>query len=179
MLSLGSPHEARELIRSWLVLAGDVRVDVALRSMHESIAREVSTHRPICLASGRCCAFREHGHDLLVTGLEAAWSWLHLVQRPSSRSTRVGVSIGKCPLLDGSACGEHAARPGPCRVYFCDRSAEEWSTHLGERSHQAVRKLHDEVGAAYRYCRFTELLDALAASESELPGALARSEDAS
>jgi Fe-S-cluster containining protein len=149
-------------VLAWWRAASEPAIDRLIRAMHESAEETVRAKRPICLASGRCCAFREHGHRLYVTGLEAAWTWMDLVRRsdrlPSAGSRRVALDDMRCPLLRDGLCGAHASRPSGCRVYFCDRAAQSWQPELMERLHGEVRALHEAHGIPYEYSEWIGLL---------------------
>lgn len=149
-------------ILAWWRAAADPHVDRLIRSMHDEVADEVRAKRPLCLASGRCCAFREHGHRLYLTGLEAAWTWMDLVRRgdclPDAAARASGVERLSCPLLRDGLCGAHASRPAGCRIYFCDRAAQSWQPELMERLHGQVRSLHESREIPYEYSEWTGLL---------------------
>ncbi|MBU3729411.1 MAG: hypothetical protein FGM37_09235 [Phycisphaerales bacterium] len=149
-------------ICAWWRAAADPDVDLAIRAMHSEVAEAVRRQRPICLASGRCCAFREHGHRLYLTGLEAAWTWMDLVRRgdplPAAAARSGALESLTCPLLRDGLCGAHASRPSGCRVYFCDRAAQSWQPDLMERLHGQVRALHDARGVPYEYSEWIGLL---------------------
>lgn len=150
-------------VGAWWRAAADPDVDRAIRSMHDEVAETVRTRRPICLASGRCCAFREHGHRLYLTGLEAAWTWMDLARRghelPDAAARSGARASMRCPLLREGLCGAHASRPSGCRVYFCDRGEQAWQPELMERLHAQVRALHDSRGIPYEYSEWIGLLD--------------------
>ena len=38
---------------------------------YREVDREVAAAGPVCVASGRCCRFKEYGHVLFVSKLEA------------------------------------------------------------------------------------------------------------
>ena len=126
----------------------------------------VECHRPVCLASGACCHFGEHGHVLLVTGLEAVLIWRRGA-RVDQRAARHSITAERCPHLDGKHCSIHALRPVGCRAYFCDPSAHEWQRALGESMHAAVRRIHDDHSIPYLLAEWTWLLDAVATSDAQ------------
>ena len=152
--------QLRDLVPGWLGQSLDSRVDSRLRELHTLVADEIRQRRPVCLASGRCCSFADHGHDLMVTGLEAAWCWRTLASAPTTAAVVSGQTAGVCALLRDGLCSAGAARPVACRVYFCDRSAADWMNQLAEDCHQQIRRLHEEVSAEYRYARWIDLLRA-------------------
>lgn len=149
-------------ILAWWRAAADPAIDGTIRSMHDDVAEAVRAQRPICLASGRCCAFREHGHRLYLTGLEAAWTWMDLARRgeslPDAAARAAGLSRMRCPLLRDGLCGAHGSRPSGCRVYFCDRAAQRWQPDLTEGLHGRVRALHEAHRIPYEYAEWIGLL---------------------
>lgn len=151
-----------ELAREWLGAAGRPEVAASVDGVHAMIEEAVRARGPACWASGRCCNFRDAGHELWTTGLEAA-----LTVRRAGRALRVedverAVGLGGCPFQSGNLCGEHAARPVGCRVYFCDRSAQGWQAELAEEAQRRIRAVHDAHGVGYVYAEWGALLAALA-----------------
>ncbi|MDX2131620.1 MAG: hypothetical protein SFY69_06185 [Planctomycetota bacterium] len=148
------------LARLWLAAARDPRVGEALDAIEAMIEDQVGARNPACWGSGRCCAFEQAGHRLYTTGLEAARTIVRLP--PGVLLTRDALdgalARGDCPFLTANLCGVHLAKPGACRVYFCDRSAQDWQHELAERVHEAVRRAHDRFGVAYRYAEWRALL---------------------
>ena len=39
--------------------------------LYRDVDREVAAAGPVCVASGRCCRFKEYGHTLFLSNLEA------------------------------------------------------------------------------------------------------------
>ncbi len=161
------------LATEWLAAIERPTVISALESIYATIAREVEQRGPACWASGRCCNFEKAGHQLFVTGLEAAYTVSRLSDRPApgslpqltdraapltSGSLASAVAAGTCPFLSGHLCGAHAMRPLGCRVYFCDRSAQEWQQDLSERMLALVRTVHNEHDIEYRYGEWRSIL---------------------
>ena len=152
----------RSTASSWILAAADPRIDLALRTIHGEIAESTRAHKPLCIASGRCCRFAEFGHRLYVTGLETGWFLGRLqgdLDRTLSRmELDAAVASGSCPFLRDGLCSVHAIRPFACRTFFCDPRADAWQTELHERMHARVRALHDEFGIEYRYGEWREIL---------------------
>lgn len=170
----------------WVVAARDPRIGAALDAVYADIAAAVTERGPACWASGRCCNFEKTGHLLYVTGLEAAYTVVrHRIARPmaSARGGRAPLRVigagaergshaplltldslddsiarGGCPFQVENLCGVHMLRPLGCRVYFCDRGAEDWQNELSERALREVRLIHDRWGVPYRYAEWRSLL---------------------
>lgn len=164
-----------QVLAAWRDAAGDLRTERALASIFEEAEDLVRSHRPLCLASGRCCRFREHGHRLYVSGLEATWFLERLASEQGRLLTRNEVfeagEAGTCPLLEDGLCSVHAIRPFACRSYFCDPRAG-WQQEAYERWHARIRSLHEEFRLPYVYSEWGSMLGAiLDAGWSEHPRA--------
>jgi len=172
---VGSPEGS--LADHWLRAAARETIATALEGVYADAAAAIASRGPACWASGRCCNFEKTGHRLYVTGLEAAYCLAKLptvsagpALTPSLRSglsvtPRLSLNVlgeakrrGGCPFQVANLCGVHAIKPLGCRVYFCDRSAQEWQRELSERLLARVRAIHDEHGVAYRYGEWREML---------------------
>lgn len=147
----------------WLRAARDAEVAAGLETIFNDARAAIEARGPACWASGRCCNFERAGHLLYTTALEAAYT---LARRPPT-----GPSLGAallpqiggddrapCPFQAGNLCGVHEIKPVACRVYFCDRSAQEWQRDLSERLHERVRDLHTRCRIEYRYDEWRRLL---------------------
>jgi Fe-S-cluster containining protein len=163
------------LAAGWLRAAAEPAIVQALEGIYADIAMEVRQRGPACWASGRCCSFEKAGHRLYVTGLEAAYTVTALRAAPSTPTGDIplvqvraspptpesldhATQAGSCPFLSANLCGAHAARPLGCRVYFCDRSAQQWQQDLSERMLARVREIHDRHQIVYRYGEWRAML---------------------
>jgi len=156
------PGTIATLASSWRTAAIRPEIDTAIRAIHEAVEREVSSRRPLCLASGNCCRFEAFEHRLMVTGLETAWT-LAQAETPTVDAAAIEAARnrGDCPFLAGGGrrlCGIRTARPMPCRTFFCDRAATGWQQELHERSLAELRALHDRHEIPYRYLEWREAL---------------------
>lgn len=157
------PPDAAALAASWSEAAWSPAVDAVLRAIHEDMARETLERGPACNASGRCCRFEAWGHQLWVTGLEAAWCLRGAGFAPDRESVLAAARRGDCPFLESGRCSVHAARPVGCRAYFCDPRAAGWQEALSERMLARLRALHDRHGVPYRYGEWRTMLAHFAA----------------
>lgn len=90
-----------------------------------------------------------HGHELpgpLPTG-RGIVADLHAAQ-----------ARGGCPFQVRNLCGVHHIKPLGCRVYFCDRSAQQWQHDLTERLLADLRALHTRHTLEYRYGEWRQML---------------------
>ena len=166
-----------EWARHWLDAIAREDVRASLERVYADAAAAIAERGPACWASGRCCNFAKAGHKLYVTGLEAAYT---IAQLPGATSPPLGGATGgsstgttgpigtlhlptlpdaqACPFQTANLCGVHPIRPLGCRLYFCDRSAQEWQHELSERLLADIRALHDRFAVEYRYGEWLEML---------------------
>jgi len=122
-----------------------------LEKIYAELERELTVLRPLCRQSGRCCKFKEYGHQLWTTRIELDY----LVDRagPPARG-----ADGVCPYLQGGLCGVRDHRMLGCRIYFCDASYESAMGPLYEKYHRKVKELHARHGISYEYGELLKLL---------------------
>lgn len=150
---------ADHLADAWLAAARDPGVAFELEAVYQMIADQVEARGPACWASGRCCNFEKAGHRLYVTGLEAAYTIARLESPLPPADLVAARRRGDCPFLSKNLCGVHAIKPLGCRVYFCDRTAQDWQKDLSERALDLVRRLHERHAIPYRYGEWRSMLD--------------------
>lgn len=168
---------ASPLAQSWLDAAQREDVAQALEAVYAEAASAIAARGPSCWASGRCCNFKSAGHLLYVTGLEAAYAISKLPEvagtrrenypEPSLRplALQQAKDRGGCPFQLANLCGIHAIKPMGCRVYFCDRSAQQWQNELSERLLGDIRAIHERFGIEYRYGEWLSLLQQITAAD--------------
>jgi hypothetical protein len=105
----------------------------------------VAAAGPRCEASGRCCRFKEYGHTLFISQLEA--DVLLAAAPPYSKP----VSPDFCPFQVDNLCIAREPRPLGCRVYFCDPVYQETGNAITETSLRRLKELAEEVGEGWRY----------------------------
>lgn len=157
----------RSLPALWLAAAADGRVSAELGAVYTLIADQIAARGPACWASGRCCNFRQAGHRLYVTGLEAAFTVSRLATPLRGQDLDGALARGDCPFLTGNLCGVHTIKPMGCRVYFCDASAQVWQTDLSERAMEMIRAIHDRHGIEYRYGEWRSMLSMFLRAEGQ------------
>jgi len=118
------------------------RARAELKRIYAAADREAREHPGLaCAMSGRCCRFREAGHELYLTRLELD----EMVARGGPRPANPAA----CPWLEGALCGNRDGRALACRTYFC--SDEVAAQALTERWHGEIRRLHGRLGIPYDY----------------------------
>lgn len=124
-----------------------------LEKIYADLDRELSELRPLCRQSGRCCRFKEFGHQLWTTGLELDY----LVEREGPPPAAAPAD-GVCPYLKDGLCSVRDHRMLGCRIYFCDAGYKDAMGPLYEKYHARIKELHRRHGLEYEYA---ELLGAL------------------
>lgn len=121
-----------------------------LRDCYAQLAVEMNVFQRHCDARGFCCNFKEAGHRLYVTPLEAAMMSSSGVE-PNGEQAEGGT----CPYLKGSLCGVREHRALGCRIYFCDTTYEEQRNALYEKFLARVREIEARHGIAPGYTNVT------------------------
>jgi Fe-S-cluster containining protein len=126
-----------------------------LEELYGDLERELSALRPLCRQSGRCCKFKEFGHQLWTTELELDYLIEHQGLPPRSSSASEGV----CPYLKDGLCGVREHRMLGCRIYFCDAGYAGAMGPLYEKYHARIRELHRRHDLPYEYREFLSALE--------------------
>jgi Fe-S-cluster containining protein len=160
---------------AWLDAIRTPAVRAGLESIYTHAAREIEARGPACWASGRCCNFAKTGHRLYVTGLEAAYCLdnLHTIPAPPATPSTISLqqarAAGGCSFQLANLCSVHTIKPLGCRVYFCDRSAQQWQNELTERLLAELRALHGTHHIEYLYAEWRGVLDLFTDAPSPSP----------
>lgn len=132
-------------------MSGDVRRKVL--ELYREVDRDVAAAGPVCLASGRCCHFKEYGHVLFLSNLEAdvLLDGAPPYQRP--------VSADGCPYQKNNLCTAREPRPLGCRIFHCDPSFQERARELTEIYLARLKSLAEEHGLPWRYAPLHHFLN--------------------
>jgi len=114
----------------------------------------VAAAGPVCVASGRCCRFKEYGHVLFLSNLEAD---VLLAAAPAYDKP---VSTDFCPFQKDNLCTAREPRPLGCRVYFCDPSYQEKCNQITETYLGKLKVLAEEQGMDWQYAPLHHYLNA-------------------
>jgi Fe-S-cluster containining protein len=118
-----------------------------LQAIYAALEAEIHALAPVCVASGRCCRFKEYGHTLFLSAPEAAM--LTADAPPPARALDDGES---CPWQDERGlCTAREARPLGCRVYFCDPTYQEHAHALSEKYLGRLKRFVEEHGVSWSY----------------------------
>jgi hypothetical protein len=115
--------------------------------------REVADAGPVCVASGRCCRFKEFGHVLFLSSLEAT------VLLAGAPDYQAPVSADFCPFQKGTLCTAREPRPLGCRVYFCDPAYQPRSHEITEKYLRRMKELAEAQGIPWRYAPLHHFLN--------------------
>lgn len=124
---------------------------------------EVRAAGPVCVASGRCCRFKEYGHTLFISNLEAD---VLLAAAPPFAGP---ITADFCPFQRDNLCTAREPRPLGCRVYYCDPNYQETGNALTEKYLGKLKTLAEEHGAAWRYAPLQVFLSEALAARTPLP----------
>jgi hypothetical protein len=132
-------------------------VDDELRAevlqIYAEVDRAVAAAGPVCVASGRCCRFKEYGHVLYVSNLEAD---VLLAAAPPYEQP---VTPDYCPFQKDKLCTAREPRPLGCRVYYCDPNYQETGNLLTEKYLQRLKELASAHGVEWRYAPLHQFLN--------------------
>src|SRR5215831_10895841 len=121
--------------------------------LYADVDAEVRAAGPVCVASGRCCRFKEYGHTLFLSNLEAD---VLLAAAPSYERP---VTPDGCPFQQGNLCTAREPRPLGCRVYYCDPAYQETGNRITEDYLGRLKALAREHGLPWRYAPLHEFLN--------------------
>jgi len=121
--------------------------------LYKEVDREVAAAGPLCVASGRCCRFKEYGHVLFVSNLEAD---VLLAGAPPYEKP---ATPDFCPFQKEKLCTAREPRPLACRVYYCDPSYQERGNQITEKYLARLKELAREAGADWCYAPLHHFLN--------------------
>lgn len=113
--------------------------------LYREVDREVAAAGPICIASGKCCRFKEYGHTLFISNLEAD------VLLSAAPPYETPVTSDFCPFQKGSLCTARDPRPLGCRVYYCDPNYQETSNQITEKYLRKLKDLAEKHERPWQY----------------------------
>jgi Fe-S-cluster containining protein len=113
--------------------------------LYQEVDRAVAAAGPVCVASGRCCRFKEYGHTLFVSSLEAD------VLLRAAPPYEQPVTAEFCPFQKDNLCTAREPRPLGCRVYYCDPHYQETGNALTEKYLRRLKELAEVYDIPWRY----------------------------
>lgn len=118
----------------------------AILELYREADAEISSAKPLCVASGRCCRFKEYGHTLFLSQLEA-----DVLLDCAPPYDPADVTPDFCPFQKGNLCTAREPRPLGCRVYYCDPAYQNTMTIINEKYLHQLKKIADEYQTGWRY----------------------------
>jgi Fe-S-cluster containining protein len=121
--------------------------------LYEEVDRRVAAAGPVCVASGRCCRFKEYGHTLFLSNLEAE------VLLETAPAYEAPVSADFCPFQKENLCTAREPRPLGCRIYYCDPAYQETGNRITEGALSALKELARTHELDWRYAPLHHFLN--------------------
>jgi Fe-S-cluster containining protein len=121
--------------------------------LYREVDAAVAHAGPVCVASGRCCRFKEYGHTLFLSNLEAE---VLLAAAPPYAQP---VSADFCPFQKDNLCTAREPRPLGCRVFYCDPAYQETGNAIMEKYLHRLKELAEEHGLPWRYAPLHSFLN--------------------
>ena len=125
----------------------------SILNLYAEVDAEVRAAGPVCIASGRCCRFKEYGHTLFISNLEAE------VLLDAAPPYEQPVSNEFCPFQKENLCTAREPRPLGCRVYFCDPNYQDAAQKITEKYLQRLKRLADEQNLPWLYAPLHHFLN--------------------
>jgi hypothetical protein len=114
--------------------------------LYQEVDHDVAAAGPVCVASGRCCRFKEYGHTLFLSNLEAG---VLLHDAPSYDPATVTADF--CPFQQGNLCTARQPRPLGCRVYYCDPNYQDTCSAISEKYLRRLKELAVANNVPWQY----------------------------
>jgi hypothetical protein len=124
-----------------------------VRELYREVDAAVAAAGPVCEASGRCCRFKEYGHVLFLSNLEAA---VLLAEAPPYEQP---VSPDFCPFQKDRLCSAREPRPLGCRIYHCDPAYQETGNQITESFLKRLKQLAMEYEVEWLYAPLHHFLN--------------------
>ena len=124
-----------------------------VRELYREVDAAIAAAGPVCEASGRCCRFKEYGHVLFLSNLEAA---VLLADAPPYDKP---VSPDFCPFQKDRLCTAREPRPLGCRIYHCDPSYQEIGNQITETFLKKLKALANQHAVEWLYAPLHHFLN--------------------
>jgi len=121
--------------------------------IYDEADAEIQSHQPVCVASGKCCRFKEYDHTLFLSHLEAD------VLLSGAPSYDTPTDTGFCPFQKNKLCTARAHRPLGCRVYYCDPAYAGKGEVITEKYLDRLKRLAQKFNLGWSYAPLHRFLD--------------------
>jgi len=129
------------------------KLHLQVLELYKQVDRDVTAAGPVCVASGRCCRFKEYGHVLYLSNLEAE------VLLSAAPPYETPVTQDYCPFQKGNLCTAREPRPLACRIYYCDPAYQETGNQISETYLRRLKELAEANGVEYLYAPLHHFLN--------------------
>jgi hypothetical protein len=123
-------------------------------NLYDEADSEIRSHGPVCVASGKCCRFKEYGHTLFLSHLEAD------VLLEGAPPYETPTDPGFCPFQVNTLCTAREHRPLGCRVYYCDPSYAGKGELITEKYVSELKAICNEADVGWTYAPLHRFLHA-------------------
>jgi hypothetical protein len=123
----------------------NLEIHKKVKQLYAQVDAAVAAAGPICDSSGKCCRFKEYGHTLFLSNLEAE------VLLASAPPFAQPVTADFCPFQKENLCTARDPRPLGCRIYFCDPTYQETGQQISENAIGQLKRLAEASGIEWRY----------------------------
>src|SRR5436305_15332760 len=121
--------------------------------LYHEVDEAVRASGPVCVASGRCCRFKEYGHTLLLCNLEAE------VLLAGAPPFDPPVSSEFCPFQKENLCTARDPRPLGCRIYYCDPNYQETASRITEKYLGRLKEMANAAHVSWLYAPLHHFLN--------------------
>ncbi len=124
-----------------------------VQSVYDWVDAEVAAAEPRCEISGRCCRFRDYGHRLYLTRIEADILFRQPLpdEHDTPAHTEAAAVDQVCPYQKNGLCTGREKRPLGCRIYFCDPSFDERCCEITEEAISRLKQIHERHNRPWEY----------------------------
>lgn len=123
------------------------------------VDEQVQDASPRCEISGRCCRFREYGHRLYISRVEAERLLQVPLPQPAERPALTLEAIREqCPYQVQGRCSARNQRPLGCRIFFCDPTFEQQASEITEAAIQQLKQAHEKFHVPWEYQELGQFL---------------------
>jgi Fe-S-cluster containining protein len=131
----------------------DLSIEESVMEIYRQADAEIASAKPVCMASGKCCRFKEYDHTLFLSSMEAAVLLKYAPEYNKPTDTAF------CPFQKDGLCTAREPRPLGCRVYFCDPAYQNTMVEISERYTRKLKDLANEKNLPWNYAPLHQFLD--------------------
>ena len=135
--------------------------EIEVLAVYDWVDAQVAAASPRCDISGRCCRFKDYGHKLFLTRVEADILFrkeLPTEHNVPEKTSREAVNQA-CPYQHNGLCTARENRPTGCRIFFCDPAYDEKCCEITEAAILQLKKLHEKYHKPWDYNELSHFFD--------------------